>query len=98
MNIYGPQRKAIYLSPNRLDLLHRCRGISPHIHYTMFAACSQYARRKKRFPSWKSLLLQQLSALLRRAQERILHQHTYRGPVLRREITVRIRVDRDFHI
>lgn len=28
MSIYSPQRKAIYLSPNRLDLLHRRHGLS----------------------------------------------------------------------
>ena len=28
MSIYSPQRKAIYLSPNRLDLLHRRRGLA----------------------------------------------------------------------
>jgi hypothetical protein len=28
MSIYSPQRKAIYLSPNRLDLLHRRCGFS----------------------------------------------------------------------
>ncbi len=28
MAIYSPERKAIYLSPNRLDLLHRRRGLS----------------------------------------------------------------------
>ncbi len=28
MSIYSPQRKAIYLSPHRLDLLHRRRGLS----------------------------------------------------------------------
>jgi hypothetical protein len=27
MSIYSPQHKAIYLSPNRLDLLHRRRGL-----------------------------------------------------------------------
>jgi hypothetical protein len=27
MSIYSPERKAIYLSPNRLDLLHRRRGL-----------------------------------------------------------------------
>ncbi len=27
MSIYSPQRKAIYLSPNRLELLHRRRGL-----------------------------------------------------------------------
>jgi hypothetical protein len=30
MSIYSPQRKAIYLSPDRLDLLHRRRGLSNH--------------------------------------------------------------------
>jgi hypothetical protein len=48
MSIYSPQRKAIYLSPNWLELLHRRRGIATHIHYTMFPARSQYAQTRMR--------------------------------------------------
>jgi hypothetical protein len=44
MGIYSPDRKAIYLSPNRLELLHRRRGLSDQQNGCMVCAASSLSR------------------------------------------------------
>ncbi len=54
MSIYSPQRKAIYLSPNRLDLLHRRRGLSDHQNGCMVCAVQCGKVSWQEFADWLS--------------------------------------------
>jgi hypothetical protein len=52
MSIYSAVRKAIYLSPNRLDLLHRRRGLSDRQDGCM--VCAVERRKSPRILKYKS--------------------------------------------
>jgi hypothetical protein len=52
MSIYSPQRKAIYLSPNRLELLHRGRGLSDQQNVCIVCAVQSGKVSWQEFADW----------------------------------------------